>query len=233
MATRTLVTVPTRQNVNNLVFNSDFEYAPTFVGAANVVSRWIDGTAAGSSTNPDFGWYLSTSSGAPTAWSAQFDSAVSHSGSGSLKLNITTVSVNQDIDLTSSNVVRGGTAVRGPRLIPVLPSTSYTFSYWLKYTSISNNNAQGIRVRVQTQTGALANDSAALYSNGFLTGTADWTRFTGTFTTSANAKFAVIFMYLQGETGTAWIDDITFGPTTAIVRSTSGTRSAAVSRALT
>src|SRR5690606_25576719 len=65
--------IKARQPVNrNLVYNGDFEYAPPFVAATTTSGRWIDGTAAGSTTNNLFGWWCFEGVGL-----ARFDDSVS------------------------------------------------------------------------------------------------------------------------------------------------------------
>jgi hypothetical protein len=113
---------------NNLVYNGDFEIAPP--AATNVATttggRYVDGTAGGSAPSAQsvFGWIMWNYIG---SYAAQFDYSVKRDGIASMKISTTAtastvglrVSIHNDPSFKHNN-------------IPVLPSTSYTASGWVK-----------------------------------------------------------------------------------------------------
>ena len=222
----------TRKGVNgNMVYNGDFEIAPVVNVATTAGDKWIDGTASGAAATADpvFGWYFWNYT---TSYAAMFDTTVKHSGTASMKISTTAtastaglrVSVNNSQGFKKNN-------------IPVLPSTSYTYSVWIKTQANSGAATTGARYQFVTSTGI--SDALTTTVVTGLVATQDWTQYTGTFTTGATARFVTPVLQIIGNDGTgtlimdAWFDDITLYPTTAITRSAAtgrslaGTRSAA------
>lgn len=198
-----------RQLVNaNLVKNGDFEYAPPFVGATTGTNVWIDGTVAGAASNELFRWGKRTFSG---TLGASFDSSTKHLGAYSLK--ITATAAHGEIGTHPY----GATPTQA-QLIPVLPSTSYTLTGYVKTDSFTN---AGVQIYKREWSGALAEINEG--GPGYLTGTNDWTLQTHTFTTAATTRYIYIAARIDngvsGGTGTAWFDDIVLRPTTPIARS--------------
>jgi len=200
----------------NLVPNGDFEYAPPFTAATTTTSRFIDGTAAGSSSNSLFGWVFTKSGTA----SAQFDTSTVYSGKSSLKLStLATASYIEVFMPSNSGIIIG---YFGKTAIPVLPSTSYTYSFRMK-TNVTSGSAGGAQISFIDSTGDGTTASRQTNSTAVNT-TTDWTLYTGNFTTAATARYLQVNPVLYGHTGAgtlimdAWIDEIRIVPTTNTTR---------------
>lgn len=185
--------------------NPGFESSPSFT-AAQTASNFIDGTEAGSATNDTWRWYTSIAG----TYTVQYDTTVARSGSKSIKIVSSDAATG---NLAQLNDYPGGRSAANIQryCIQVKPSTQYTFSYWLKRDSISATNSKGFRYRILECTETAYNN---VQNNGdFLTGTADWTQQTLTWTTAAGTTRLELYLVLNGETGTAWVDDITLTQT--------------------
>ena len=210
----------TRQAVNqNLVKNGNFEYAPPFVAAGNTAVRWIDGTAAGSSSNDLFRWSFRSKAGTATA---QFDSTNQHSGSSSLKVSTTAVA--SFIETAQYNSAGMPTASDAATyLIKVSPSTSYTYSYWMKTNYVSGDSSSGATIAFQ-EVAPTGGTVLATNVGTYVKTTTGWTLYTGTFTTNVGTGAISVDPRIYGHTGTAtlimdaWFDDIVLTPTTAVTR---------------
>lgn len=197
----------------NLVKNFDFEVAPTFVAATNTTQRFIDGTAAGSSTNGTYKWAIVAVSTAGT-FSAQFDSSVSFAGQYSMKLSIgatgSALNVGSLTLVSAANLANFG--------IPVIPNTSYTATYRMRTVLTSGSATTGARMNFNEYDSAAGN-SVSNQGTAVLT-TTDWTLYTVTFTTAATTNYIVPRLVLRGNDGAgtlimdAWFDDIYLAPTT-------------------
>jgi hypothetical protein len=200
--TRTANTFPQRKTPDNLLSNGNFEYAPPFTAATTTNTRWIDGTAGGSNSSDAYGWFAGVTAG---TFSAQFDTSEKYSGTSSMKL---TTSAGGWTELTTTHF-----STRR-RLIPVLPSTSYTLAGWIKTQYISGSGATGARLGVNTYNGATTYIATPAFTTAIST-TTHWTYFTSTFTTTSDARFATALLSIRGNDGagtlamTAWFDDIT------------------------
>lgn len=207
-----------RRSIANLVYNGDFEYAPAFTAATTTNTRWIDGTAGGSSASQGpYGWRTAINAG---TFSAQFDDTVSKNGRYSMKL---TTSAGGWTDIVT------GYSTMQPTLIPVLPSTSYTVSGWIKTSYLSGDGSTGARIFVNTYTGARAYITTPGATTPIKT-TTDWTYYSHTFTTSSDARYATVPVSIRGNDGaatlsmTAWFDDIVLTKTTPDARTTVSSR---------
>jgi hypothetical protein len=211
------LTTPRRRALNNLVSNGDFDYAPTFTAATNAAgTRWVDGTAAGSTTNDIYKWGVNPS-GATV--NASFDGTTRHGNSlYSMKLVLaatgTFIELNRyRVDNDANHKLYG---------VPVLPSTSYTLTGWMKTLYTSGDSSDGAYLKVSEFNGA--GTAVATNVGTKVKTTTDWTRYSITFTTNANTRYVSVGANLYGQTGTgtllmtAWIDDLSFGPTTALTR---------------
>lgn len=210
LKTRSAISGPYRKTVENLVANGDFEYAPAFTAATTGSSRWIDGTAAGSTSISQYGWGMIKTG----TVSAQFDTAVKKSGTTSLKLSTASTSSYIEADVYSVF----GTAKL--YLIPALPSTLYTLSFWMKTEYISGDSSQGATVGLPEYngTGAVVRDNTGV--GAVLKTTTDWTYYSYTVTTQSTTRFLNVQPRIFGHTGTAtlqmnaWFDDIKLTKTT-------------------
>lgn len=201
----------------NLVPNGDFEYAPPFTAATNANSRFIDGTSGGSTTNSNFYWNMGKSG----TVAAYFDPVEKYSGSYSLKISTLAVASYVEIFLpTNTGAVASYFA---KTVIPVLPSTSYTYSFYVKTNYVSGDSSAGFHVAFIE---SLADGSTASkqLSLSYIKTTTPWTHYTGTFTTGASSYYLQINPVIYGHTGTAtlimdaWIDNMSITPTTNTTR---------------
>jgi hypothetical protein len=184
------------------VKNFDFEVAPTFVAATNTASRFIDGTAGGSTTNST---YKVTVSSITASASASFDSTVSASGVNSLKLDVTDATG----VISASNVINIGTTTAG---IPIMPNTGYTFSCLARTLNVGTNSVF-MDIRQFDATGATITTTSSNKLSGTNT---TFTALSGSFTSSPNAVYACYILRnsVAGQASTAWFDDIYLAKTT-------------------
>lgn len=198
----------TRQSINNLVRNGDFEFAPEFTAEQTANGTWIDGTATGSSSAYQYGWAIPAGASA-SAFKVSYDSTVSYSGSNSLKVEVTNATGFAIITNYSPSV-----PASKDKLIPCLPSTSYTLTAKVKTLNVATYK---VFIRLRTISGAYATISTQI--SDYLNGTNDWTTLSVVYTTEANARFiAPMFGLEPGQASTVWFDDITLSPTTPITR---------------
>lgn len=209
----------TRKAVNgNLVYNGDFEIAPVVNVPQTNGYKWYDGTVGGTSisgspsitTNRVPGIYYWDEVG---QGSIMLDSTEKHSGNYSLEV---------------STLATGSYAIASlgdfllDDYIKLLPSTSYTYSYWMKTNYVSGDATNGASVIFIQKDGARNTGTATV--GGYVKTTTDWTQYTGTFTTGATTRAAIIQFVVDGDNGAAtlimdaWFDDITLTPTTATTR---------------
>jgi hypothetical protein len=211
----------------NMVLNGDFEYAPPFV-ATQTADGWIDGTASGGGTGnipTPIGWYLNINNNA--AGSIQPDEK--KNGSYALKLSTTGTGVSYVEAHHHSNTYYGYAGFDDT--IPVLPSTSYTLSVWMKTRYVSGDSNDGAYVNVSQGDG----DKNGITSNNTtkIKTTTDWTFYSITFTTNAATRFIGVQARIYGHTGAgtlimdAWFDDIALKPTLPVTRALAGNRTLA------
>lgn len=184
----------------NLIANGNFENAPISITApTSAASVWIDGTAAGSATiaSPS-GLYWGTPSLGATA-QAGWDSTTQNSGTYSMKLSTTNV--------TGTIVVSQykGTAI-SPFLTPLYPSTSYTFSVWIKTNGVATNSAFAAFRQYTSSLSQISTTNSTKFS-----GTNNWTQSVTTLTTGSTAAYGTVLLELAvaGNISDAWFDDIT------------------------
>lgn len=207
--TRTAITAP-RQRVDELVYNGDFEYAPAFTAAQTTGYRWLDGTATGAAARNGYGIYFFDKGG--TA-SIKVDTTEQFNGNNSLK--VSTLATGSFV----SAAVGDGTSIH----IPILPSTSYTYSFWMKTNYVSGDATSGPALRLLQRNGAKVGITTTISTNP--KATTDWTYYTGTITTNANARFMVVQGVIDGNTSAAtlimdaWYTNISLRLTTPTGRS--------------
>lgn len=190
----------------NPVFNGTFESAPAFTAATTASARWIDGTAAGSTTLDTWGWEIQTATGTV---SAQYDTTTANSGTNSLRFSTLAVASRIDTGIiinasTASNVFKYG--------LPVIASSTYKISYAMKTTLNSGASSSGAFLRVTEFNSA---GTAGTTSNGtVLQATTSWTSYSFNVTVASTAAYISLSPIIIGNTGTAtmimdgWIDDI-------------------------
>jgi len=205
---------------NNLVYNGDFEIAPVANVAQTGNYAWINGTVSGTSstTEPIFGWFKYSYGGTQ---SAMIDTSELLNGKPSLKLS--TTATNSYVGMTINSL---DATYHKLNNIPCLPSTSYAASVWVKTNVTSGTATTGVRANISQLTGTGINSAGAGLTlvTGLVT-SIGWTKYEGTFTTSATARFLTPELRIVGNDGAAtliadaWFADIQLYPTTPITRS--------------
>lgn len=215
----TIMPYSARQPLNaNLVFNGDFEIAPSFTAVTTGNKAWIDGTAAGQ-TFGDTVYSWATNKPANANSSASFDSTVKYSGSNSMKLSTVATGAWVEVapyldDASNASHARYST--------PVEPNTSYTCTFRMKtnYTSGDATNGAYMTLRVFDRNGAGLTQAESTKVKT----TTDWTEYSVTISTPATGVFLAPRKTLYGHQGTgtlimdAWYDDIIISRTTPITR---------------
>jgi hypothetical protein len=198
--------IPQRKTLTNLLSNGNFEYAPPFTAATTTTSRWIDGTAGGSgASQAPYTWGLF---GASLSTSAQFDTAQTKTGQYSLKLS--TLSANRICTVAPQ------IAVTTQGIPSALPSTTYSYSFWMKTNKTSGDSA-GAYIDFLERNGA--GNAGTSHLSTQVNTTTDWTYYSGSFTTASTCRFITPKLFVEGNTGTAtlimdaWFDDITLTKT--------------------
>lgn len=214
MARTTAAARQTASTRSNILFNGNFEIAPTTLTApTNTPSRWVDGTAGGSSATTGLGWgIVSFGASAQAGW----DNTVAHSGTYSMKLST--------LNNTGSLVLAVyAISPTGLVLFPLLPSTTYTLTGWIKTNNVATNGAWIDLREYNSAAGNLGTTSSTK-----LSGTNAFTQVTFSVTTNASTAYGTIFLRngVTGNIGDAWFDDITLVLVSA-ARSAAGSRSAA------
>lgn len=195
----------------NLVINGDMTYyPPTYSTATTTTARYINGAIAGSTTDSLYRYGLTTFVG---SGSAAFDPTTTINSKPSISLT-----VNASGRATIAYGYRTNGSVSAPHsLIPVLPSTSYTFTYWLKTSDAATNSVCG---GWRFYSGDLSAGTETLSSTK-LSGTNDWTMVTDTITTASTTRFLLLQARhdVAGNAATLWWGDVSLTPTTPTVRS--------------
>jgi hypothetical protein len=197
----------------NLVYNGNFEFAPPTNVAQTTDAKYLDGTSGGSSTNALFGCFMDDYTGSGNQ--ALLDAANPHTGQYSLKVSTTAIG--------SSVAIAVGLVQRLPasRYIPILPSTSYTLTYWMKTVANSGTATDGAFIDTVEYNGA---GSYVTDTLGGVTGTTGWTQYKKVWTTNAATRFLKLGCFVKGDRGTgtlimdAWFDDIVLTPTVNTTR---------------
>jgi len=205
------VPMKTRPLVNqNLIKNGDFESAPAFTAATTSISRYIDGTSGGSTTNTNFGAWAIPGGGLAPSSGARF--ATDHTRSGVYSMKLSTLDASGTVVVSNST---SGSAPARRDVIPVLPSTSYTLSVWVKTNNVVTNS---VFADAREFSGALS--AGVTNTTNKLSGTNDWTNLTQTFTTASTARYVFILLKngTAGKISDAWFDDLVLKPTTATTR---------------
>jgi len=187
-------------------YNSNFEIAPS--GTANCVGSpaFIDNTTTGSSTDKGYGWSMYSYSNGY----AKIDSTEKHSGNYSLKLG---TSGGGYVEASLPDRNSGGTGgYFNKTILQVLPNTSYMYTYYMK-TNYSSGGGTGASLHFLEVKDDGTNAGQEV-GGASVTTTTGWTKYTGTFTTTALTKFLQVSPRVYGHTGSAnltmeaWFDDI-------------------------
>lgn len=154
--------------------------------SAITTSGWIE--------NAKYYWYMQIFA---AAISAEFDTAVTRTGTKTVKISATNATGR--LKLYNSE----GTALSALKFsAPIIkPSTEYTFSCYVKTTTVF-----GSVLFALTQFDAAAAGGTTTNTNS-VTGTNDWTLLTATFTSDADAKYLFMNMAMNaGSTWDMWVD---------------------------
>lgn len=208
--TRSTSTIP-RRSVENLVFNGDFEYAPAFTAATTTSGKFVDGTAGGTSSANNYGWYTSYTNNA----AAQFDSTEKYTGNNSFKLSTTAInSVAQVISVQVPNLSSSS-------YFELLPNTSYTITFRMK-TNYVSGDGRGAFLRHTQYTGDKVSSTGT--DSTYIKTTTNWTQYSISFTTASTTRFGLIRLFTWGQDAPAtlimdaWFDDIRLTKTTPDTR---------------
>lgn len=204
-----------RKLVNpNLTKNGGFDFVPPFTAATTTSSRWIDGTAAGSTTNDIFGW------GTYSEYSCTFnyDTSTTKTGYASMKIATQTTAPTANHQNSVNQWPVSQTAITAAKyLMPVVAGASYLITGYIKTDSITNNNARGARFNATTYSGDTSG-STSQGATSFVNGTTDWTYYSTVITISAGRSWLSVSPEIRGESGTAWFDKLEIYPVTAETR---------------
>lgn len=209
----------------NLVKNGDFSYVPRVNVATTTNTKWIDGTAGGSSslqTAKLFGYKINFAAG---SGAAMFDTSVLYNGKPTLKVSTTATGSDIQIPIGSfaqAEIVQGYS-------IKIKPSTSYKIRYTLKTSPVTGDATTGAVM------GAYQYTSAGAYINSLGSYTAvkvaqDFTVYEVTFSTGGTGRWVTPYCRVKGNDGTAtlimdaWFADISLTETTLPTSTVATTR---------
>jgi len=176
----------------NLVLNGDFLNTPPFTAATTSSGRWIDGTAAGSTSNETWHWYIGK--GGTTA--AQFDPSQGTGSSQAMKVRLLSNSSYAEI----RGDANGYYQTRG---ISLQPNTRYRMSGYMKSENVTgdSNDGQYMSFLISTAGGTSSSPSAA--STSKVKTNKGWTYYEVVFTTGATAAWGHVEIRVYGHTGAA------------------------------
>lgn len=155
---------------------------------ARTTTGWIE--------DEKYGWYAQNTA---TAWSAEFDTAVTRTGAKTVKVSTTDVTGRVEVYSAIS-----ATPANSKKLFVLKPSTTYRLSCYIKTTT--TENTVGARVRI-TEFDSAYNTLATNNGTG-IKGTQDWTLSTVTFTTNGSTALCSIKLsqLTAGNISDAWFD---------------------------
>jgi hypothetical protein len=185
------------------IYNASFENSHNATVPTTTISRWIDNSAGGSTSNDIYGWYLQQAGG-----SALLDRTAGYTGSTSLHMTLTTEnSVPTVTNLDNIlNIRRYGYAV--------LPSTTYTAVVIMKTQYNSGTASSDVGAQLQVFERDNAGVFQAQTNTALVSATTDWTSYSCTFTTQATTRFLSVKFAIVGDQGAqdllmeAWFDSI-------------------------
>jgi mRNA-degrading endonuclease toxin of MazEF toxin-antitoxin module len=209
--------MPIRRPVNaSLVPNFDFEFAPPGNTPTSANNVYINNTAGGTSLDYTYKWGMSKGGNASAAL---FDSSEKYKGTYSLKLSTLAANAFVQAKLIAAAITQRNLYERAIR---VLPSTSYTVSFWMKTNLVSGSSASGARMALVQYDSA--GNALTTTLTPAVTTTTGWTKYTLTFTTNASCIFIDPQPRVTGNDGAAtlimdaWFDEIYLTPTTPVTR---------------
>ncbi len=163
--------------------------AKSIGGATGDIAR----TTEGRIENKKFSQYLVPITG---TMSAEFDTAVTRTGTKTLKLSATNATGRCHTESNANSLTDTLNFIR------VKPSTSYTFNCWVKTNNVGANSSY-IRVIEITTVPGFGTQNLT----NKLTGTVDWTLCTVTFTTSATTQAVELGFFINtAGVSDAWAD---------------------------
>lgn len=204
-----------------LVKNGNFQAVPTLTAPGTTTGRFIDGTAAGSTTNSTYKWSQIIDA---TSCAISIDSTVTYQGRASLKVDC--------LDATGrGRGVNGSRTGTGTSLlvtelntygIRVAPNTSYTLRYRVKTKNVQGSGAK-IAVHEHDPSGVRNTSSSATAVPGT---TSDFQLIEYTFTTQPTTCYLVLSAEIAtaGAIQTAWFAAVTIDPTVPPVRTEAARR---------
>ncbi len=139
-----------------------------------------------------------------TAVSAEFDTAVTRTGTKTLKLSATdTTGAVYTLNLGGTAGASVAVALLQPHAIVIKPSTSYVFTVYAKTLNAVANSPYAQLVQFNS-----AGTRGTITPTNKLSGTNDWTLLTASFTSDATATYMVILLgfYVAGAVMDTWFD---------------------------
>lgn len=192
---------------NSIIYNGGFEVRPSsYTASTNTATRWIDGTAAGSSAARAFGWAIPPA--AVGNADAHFETSIRRSGSASLALsNLTGAGF-----ITVSTYRQVPSATLLTEVFPLQPSAQYVLKGYIRTNNVPTNGAF-IDVR---EFGSTATTLATTSTNKLSGTDSTFREVTVTLTTNSSTRFGALFLRLNvtGNVCDAYFDDITLIPAT-------------------
>lgn len=192
------------------VYNGDFSIVPTGTDPTTTTTRWVDGTAGGSTTNDTYGWSFIENDGSA---SSVFDT-ISKNGSNSIKLSTLDTSAKGRLTSVGTSTTLATLKKYGS---PLKASTTYRLSCWVKTNNAASNSVY-IGIIQYDDSGVVGTTIAS----SKLSGTNDWTKLTVTFTSDSDASVGALWLYnfIAGNVSDAWFDDISLTEVTSITDNT-------------
>lgn len=179
---------------SNLVANGFFNTIPTLIAPQTTNLKWVDGTAAGSSTNT-YHWFGRGTSGGN---SVSFDTT-NQRGTNVNSINLhcglstSAIEISNDVGNTYNTPPGQGFVLK--------PSTKYLLSGWVKTANMTgdSNNGAGFSLLTADATG---NDIGGV-STTYTKTNIGWTYFSATHTTASNIAAGHVELRFYGHTGAA------------------------------
>jgi hypothetical protein len=159
---------------------------------ARTTSGWIE--------DEKYGWFATQYA---TAWSAEFDSAVTRTGRLTVKLSTTDATGRVRASHSLNSGASNTTAARSKYEIPLKSSTAYKLSCFVKTNNVA---AASAFVAIFLQTSSYVYTQVATTNK--LSGNNDWTEVTASFTTGATIATGRIELFndVAGNISDAWFD---------------------------
>ena len=205
--------------------NGDMASQPSFTAPTSTNTRWVDGTAAGSTTDSQYGWYYVNFT--ETTSDARFSRF--HKTKDGYSMHMRTTNATGRVTVETSNDLTNTYAGEKALLFRIKPSTAYKLSCWCKTINAATSSAIFIIHQWDGQYANRTSNSAAT-----MDGDNDWTYRTLNFTSRSTDAFGAIVIGLNvaGNVSEAYYSDIVLEEVSPIDRTavSTGARTAVSNR---